>query len=170
MENNKEVTDINVVNIKEDIERCKELIKDKHKEWIGLTNQKAIKNLLNAYKDYKNGKQELIEYYENKIQELEKENQELLEVKISVSAENTIQNLKRENIKLEERCFIAEGNLKTTKEELRDYFYNSIPKQKIKDKIKKLNNEIKNANATVAIFKIKEQQALQSLLEESEDK
>lgn len=83
------------------------------------------------------GKRKLIEYYENKIQELEKENQELLEVKISVSAENTIQNLKRENIKLEERCFIAEGNLKTTKEELRDYFYNSIPKQTIKDKIEK---------------------------------
>lgn len=140
---NMEVTDTNVGNIEKDINRCKELIKDKHKEWIGITNQKAIENLLNAYKRLQNAKQELIEYYENKIQELEKENQELLEVKISVSAENTIQNLKRENIKLEERCFIAEGNLKTTKEELRDYFYNSIPKQTIKDKIEKLEKEYK---------------------------
>lgn len=75
-----------------------------------------------------------------KIKYLEKENEELLEVKISVSAENTIHNLKKENIMLEERCFMAEGNLKTTKEELRDYFYNSIPKQKIKNKIKELEN------------------------------
>ena len=66
MNEDKEVTDTCVGNIEEDIERCKELIKDKHKEWIGITNQKAIENLLNAYKDYKNGKQELIEYYENK--------------------------------------------------------------------------------------------------------
>ena len=122
------------------------------------------------------GKRKLIEYYENKIQELEKENQELLEVKISVSAENTIQNLKRENIKLEERCFIAEGNLKTTKEELRDYFYNSIPKQKIKDKIE----EFKNENYQIALdsevafdtgimknnLKI---QVLEELLQESEN-
>ena len=122
------------------------------------------------------GKRKLIEYYENKIQELEKENQELLDVRISVSAENTIENLKRENIKLDERCFIAEGNLKTTKEELRDYFYNSIPKQKIKDKIE----EFKNENYQIALdsevafdtgimknnLKI---QVLEELLQESEN-
>ena len=105
-----EVTDTNVGNIEKDIERCKELIKDKHKEWIGITNQKAIENLLNAYErlqnklldiiegtkvieketpEYieesinnlktllfqdnltQNGKQKLIEYYENKIKELD---------------------------------------------------------------------------------------------------
>ena len=51
---NKEATDINVGNIEEDIERCKELIKDKHKEWIGLTNQKAIANVLEAYEKLQN--------------------------------------------------------------------------------------------------------------------
>lgn len=54
MENNKEVTDTNVGNIEKDIERCKELIKDKHKEWIGLTNQKAIANVLEAYEKLQN--------------------------------------------------------------------------------------------------------------------
>ena len=53
---NREVTDTNVGYIEEDIERCKELIKDKHKEWIGLTNQKAIANVLEAYEKLKNKK------------------------------------------------------------------------------------------------------------------
>ena len=43
-------------NIDEDIKRCKELIKDKNKEWIGLTNQKAIANVLEAYEKLKNKK------------------------------------------------------------------------------------------------------------------
>ena len=60
MNEDKEVTDTNVGNIEEDIERCKELIKDKHKEWIGLTNQKAIANVLEAY-----------EILQNKVKELE---------------------------------------------------------------------------------------------------
>lgn len=77
-----------------------------------------------------------------RIQELEEENAELLELKISVSSMNTIQNLEKEKIKLEERCFIAEGNLKTTKKELRDYFYNSIPKQTVIDKIEELKKQI----------------------------
>ena len=41
-----------------------------------------------------------------------------------------------------------------------------IPKQKIKDKIEKLNKEIKNGDEIEAIFKIKQQQILQELLEE----
>ena len=108
----------------------------------------------------------------NLITNLQKENEELLEVKISVSAENTIQNLKRENIKLEERCFIAEGNLKTTKEELRDYFYNSIPKQKIKDKIEELKGKL-NTDNTIRLYTLKDSYELQitilnELLEEKE--
>lgn len=33
-------------SIKEDIDRCKELIKDTHKEWIGISNQVAIESVL----------------------------------------------------------------------------------------------------------------------------
>lgn len=120
---NIEVSDTNVGNIDKDINRCKELIKDKHKEWIGLTNQKAIANVLEAYE------------------------------------------------KLQNKLLDTMKGTKIIREETPEYIrVTYISKQKIKDKIKKLNNEIKNANEVVAIFKIKEQQALQSLLEESEDK
>ena len=34
------------MNIDKDIERCKELIKTEHSNWIGLTNQEAISNVL----------------------------------------------------------------------------------------------------------------------------
>lgn len=62
MENNKEVNDTNVGNIENDINRCKELIKDKHKEWIGMTNQKAIENVLNDYEKLQNKIKELENY------------------------------------------------------------------------------------------------------------
>lgn len=41
--------------------------------------------------------------------------------------------------------------------------------QKVIDKMEKLNKEIKNAETIEAVFKIKQQQALQELLEESEE-
>lgn len=41
-----------------------------------------------------------------------------------------------------------------------------IPKQKVKDKMEKLNKEIKNGDEVDAIFKIKQQQILQELLED----
>lgn len=47
---------------------------------------------------------------------------------------------------------------------------NYIAKQKIKDKMEELNKEIKNAEVTEAIFKIKQQQILQELIEEREEK
>lgn len=46
---------------------------------------------------------------------------------------------------------------------------NYISKQKIKDKLEELNKEIKSCTEIDAIFKIKQQQILQELLE-SEDK
>ena len=41
-----------------------------------------------------------------------------------------------------------------------------IPKQKVKDKMEKLNKEIKSCDEIEAIFKIKQQQILQELLED----
>lgn len=49
---------------------------------------------------------------------------------------------------------------------LNDIKSNYIPIQKITDKMEKLNKEIKNAETIEAVFKIKQQQALQELLEE----
>ena len=34
------------MNIDKDIERCKELIKTEHSNWIGMSNQDAIENVL----------------------------------------------------------------------------------------------------------------------------
>lgn len=65
---NIEVTDTNVGNIEKDINRCKELIKDKHKEWIGITNQKAIGNVLQALDRNSAGD---IEVTDEKINELD---------------------------------------------------------------------------------------------------
>ena len=45
----------------------------------------------------------------------------------------------------------------------------NIPIQKVKDKMEELNKEIKNAEVTEAIFKIKQQQILQELIEEREE-
>lgn len=36
------------MNLEEDIKRCKELIKEEHSNWIGLSNQAAISNVLSA--------------------------------------------------------------------------------------------------------------------------
>ncbi len=44
-----------------------------------------------------------------------------------------------------------------------------IPVRKIKDKMEELNKEIKNVEVTEAIFKIKQQQVLQELIEEREE-
>lgn len=45
---------------------------------------------------------------------------------------------------------------------------NYIAKQKIKDKMEQLNKEMKISDVTDAIFKIKQQQILQELIEEEE--
>ena len=41
------------MNIDKDIERCKELIKTEHSNWIGLTNQEAIENVLSELEETK---------------------------------------------------------------------------------------------------------------------
>ena len=40
-------------NIDKNIERCKELIKTEHANWIGLTNQDAISGVLSELEKYK---------------------------------------------------------------------------------------------------------------------
>lgn len=49
------------------IERCKELIKSKHTNWIGISNQEAIRELLN-----------MLEGKDKAIEKLKKHNKELL--------------------------------------------------------------------------------------------
>ena len=48
---NIERTDTNVGNIKKDIERCEQLIKPEHANWIGISNQLAIAHLIERIKE-----------------------------------------------------------------------------------------------------------------------
>lgn len=69
---------------------------------------------------------------DKQIQELEKENEELLEVKISCSAVNIIENLQKENEskqKVYDDCYCEYKKYKQ---------FESIPKQAVIDKIKEL--------------------------------
>lgn len=61
------------MKLEEAKERCKELIKEKHANWIGLTSQEAISTIL------------------QEIEHLQKENEELKEKIIEVEKENQVQ-------------------------------------------------------------------------------
>ena len=49
------------MNIDKDIERCKELIKTEHSNWIGMTNQDAISNVLSDRETWKKIAEKLAE-------------------------------------------------------------------------------------------------------------
>ena len=71
--------------MEEDIKRLEELIKESHSCWIGISNQKALENLLKRYKEleeenkqlredvegYSGLAKQIQEDYENRIDELE---------------------------------------------------------------------------------------------------
>ena len=74
-----------------------------------------------------------------KIKELEEENEELLEVKISCSAVNIIENLQKENEskqKAYDNCYCEYKKYKQ---------FESIPKQKVIDRINCCDERIKHA-------------------------
>lgn len=129
------------MSIEEDVKRCKELIKIEHANWIGMSNQSAISNVLAEREQDK-----------KRIKQLEKENGEL-----------------RERVKeLEEDLYSAN--------KIVEEYIDSIPKQKIKDKIEELKNEKeqlridKNVTWDSQIYKLDLKiQVLQELLQE-EDK
>ena len=52
-------------NIDKDIERCKELIKTEHSNWIGMSNQDAISNVLSELEKKDNIIFETKKYLEN---------------------------------------------------------------------------------------------------------
>lgn len=126
-------------SIEEDITRVKQRIEDV-KEYIeyGLP--------YSEYLDLENSFDNILSDYKRVL----KENEEL----------------KRKNKTLEE---LLQGNLyelyKYYRELAGSYQGNCIPIQKLKDKIEELNREIKSCAEIDAIFKIKQQQILQELLE-----
>ena len=59
---------IKVFDVKQKIKRCEELIKPEHANWIGISNQEAIRELLNMLKK----KDEMIEFQKD-INKIEKD-------------------------------------------------------------------------------------------------
>lgn len=164
------------------IKRCDEC---KLKECINCetnwTEVTSIKRIVDSYKKVLKELKDLQEY--KRISELTKiscctaQNCEALNTAIKGELEN--QKLRQENEELKEKkkniepvlignkmYFIDKGLYEDL---LNDIKSNYIPIQKITDKTEKLNKEIKNAETIEAVFKIKQQQALQELLEESEE-
>lgn len=134
------------MSIEEDVKRCKELIKIEHANWIGMSNQSAISNVLAEREQDK-----------KRIKQLEKENGELRE---------RVKELDKENDELlkdlySANCIIAD-------------LTDSIPKQKIKDKMKKYEWAMKHYDSSIADYKQSQAVgrwiALQELLQESEGK
>lgn len=76
---------------------------------------------------------------------------------------NNILNFANENINTAQNLIITKEEAKKIIEELNK---NYIPKKIVKIKMEELNNDIKNGDEIEAIFKIKQQQILQELLEE----
>ena len=80
--------------------------------------------------------------------------------------------LKETQMKNETLEELLQGNLYEMYKYYRDlansYQGNCISKEKIKDKLEELNKEIKSCTEIDAIFKIKQQQILQELLESEE--
>ena len=127
-------------------------------------NVANIEELIQEYKTYNDldGIQDLsiyvnalenilaeLEQKDKRIQKLEEES-EILEFQ-NKQVENYAEELKKYN--------------KTVSDRMVEYKKNSIPKQVVIDKMEELNKEIKSCDEVEAIFKIKQQQVLQELLE-----
>lgn len=83
---------------------------------------------------------------------------------------NLIEKLQKENEELKEeneynKILLEQNNNFTIDKKTGNYKWNVIEIQKIKDKIEELNKEIKSCTEIDAIFKIKQEQILQELLE-----
>ena len=74
-------------SIEEDIKRCEQLTRPEHASWIGLSNQKAILHVLEDYTRQKQINEEhkkINGELREKVKELEKENELILNSKIGV--------------------------------------------------------------------------------------
>lgn len=137
----KENSEEDIKNIEEIIELSKKEIDAKDENMTAILDIEDLISLKHILLDYKR----VLEINEVLL----KENEELKALDLSNSK------------------MIA--NMSTRHFHDREKIRNSIPKQKIKDKLEELNKEIKSCAEIDAIFKIKQEQILQELLE-SEDK
>ena len=140
MDMSNKTSDENVVNVEEDVKVLKDLMKE-----LKLEKQTALHN--NEYGEYIT-ECDVLDLYDKQIlalqhilAELEQKDKRIKEL------EKALLKVKDKNTTLFITC------------------KNSIPKQVVIDKMEELNKEIKSCDEIDAIFKIKQQQVLQELLE-----
>lgn len=124
-----------------------------------------LKRLLYRNELSQYGKRKLINYYEQQEKDYKrvlKENEELLEVKVSTSAHNRILELEKENkeLKLYNNSITSQLEQMTTEKFKNGWFHqsefkDSIPVQKVKDKIEEYKNMLKTCNKAKDIDRIK---------------
>lgn len=105
------------------IERCKELIKTEHANWIGISNQEAIRELLNKLKEKDKEIEHQIEKRNNQKAELAILNEKQKEMNKLI---NTVKSYKGQMEKEIKR-------IKSLEKEAQGYFEENIKKDKIID-------------------------------------
>lgn len=162
-------TDINVGIIEEDIEIVKSLIEDTKKSLISNTElsqyrksnrtiaYKAIEHLLTDYERQK----QINEEHQKINGELRRQIKEL---------ENTIKKISESSSNNEELIEKLNSGETFTVNKLGFIKKNFIPKQKIKDKIEELKQDINNSKTRYPYILGHKIDVLQELLQESEDK
>ena len=139
------------MNEEEIIKIIKYMLENKNTDINVIINYEAIKGLLDLYNKEKEKNKELSNSYDKLAKECNEENKRCMMLAIE-----------------KQDCFEKYRYNLQQNESLTKEFSNVIPVQKIKDKIEELNKEIKSCTEIDAIFKIKQQQILQELLESEE--
>lgn len=135
-------------SIEEDITLIEKSLCDKdtiiqYHYWVGTDFLNAVERIVADYK------------------RVLKENEELLEVKVSASAHNRILELEKENKELKADNYELNNRITDLLE--------NIPIQKVKDKIEEIDKKIKREeNEKVVIYLHKQRKILQELLEKEE--
>ena len=137
-----------------------------------MSNKTSDKNVANIQDDVKIVK-EFIDYAQGIIEDMEYERP--VDVTVYQKELTSMTNILAEREQDKKRIQELEEQVKTLDEaytgvikESKKWFdiaHNSIPMQVVIDKMEELNKEIKSCDEIDAIFKIKQQQVLQELLE-----
>ena len=134
-------------------------------------NETLKKEKEQAWEEWNNleqGSYETEQKLKQQIKELQKENEELLELKVSASAHNRILELEKENEELHKE--IERMKSLDIYKLVEDWETSQlIPIQKVKDKIEEIVEKIKHEeNEKVVIYLSKQKNILQELLESEE--
>lgn len=105
------------------IERCKELIKTEHANWIGISNQEAIRELLNKLKEKDKEIEHQIEKRNNQKAELAILNEKQKEMNKLINTVKSYKGQMKKEIK----------RIKSLEKEAQGYFEENIKKDKIID-------------------------------------